>query len=299
MTRPTKKTTRRKGAGKKRAKAVDSKVEQKAEPSTLFEFYKIFPPDRPRHGYQTELCDPSCQRVSKINLQTTLATACAESYGKGDFIALEVGGASEGLAQGLALAYWLISVKPNKYGIPCRKAEQIAMSDEDHEHLNNLERVPVLVPISEEEENGAPEKEPGVLFKIDHEHGHSYRKDPMTDAIRAYKDSEEWRRLFSPDATQRRVCAGQMAAKYFDLMPDPQAGEGMKPTNYIRLRIAQGADRNEIINELTSRSGAFGLPLSKANTHWESVRRSDQIKRKKEREKEQKPAKAAKTKAKK
>ncbi len=326
------KTAKPEGTKAKRTKAgktpepepVTTLAEAKAmavKEDSLFEFYKIFPYGPPRGGMQpckTRLCDPPCQSVSKANLQTTLATVCADAYGEGDFIALRVGADSKGQSQGLPDAYWLIRVKPNKHGIPCRKAEQIALDDEDHAHLETLKRHPALILASEEDEQRergarATEEETGKLIEIegrpyivtrdelvkfDHEHGYSYHENPWAALFRDYAasrddiDPDEWRRLGDPYQLQRGTLAGQMAAKYFDLMPNPQAGEGMRPHDYIRLRMSQGADRDEIISELTDRAGPFRLPLSKATTFYNSVMRSEQMKRKKERERQKEQGQA-------
>jgi hypothetical protein len=270
-------------------------IERNAE-AVLFEFYRIIPRDNnPRSGVEPKICTPSCQRVSKTNLQATLAMICAEAYGEGDFIALEVGGASEEQAQGLPIAYWLIRVKPNKYGMPCREAKQIALDDKDHEGLSAMKRRPALIRASEEDEQrereaGAAEEETGLLVRIDHDQGYDYRYDPAIEAIRNYKkDDEAWQQLWEPDRAQRRMYAHIMVSSFFDLMPNPQAGEGMRPHDFIRLRMSDGAGREEIINDLTSRSGPFHLSEKQAKTAYNSVMRGKQQMRKKEKEKEKAP----------
>jgi hypothetical protein len=320
MNQKSKKTAKRDGAKKQASKPAEPEPEQKAESATLFEFYKIYPYGQPRGGMQsceTRLCDPPCQRVSKINLQIVLETTCAEAYAEGYFIALRVGADSKGQPQGLPDAFWLIRVKPNEHGLPCRKAEQIPLDNEDHEHLETLKRIPALIQVSPEDkqrerESIAPEEETGKLIEIegqpyivtrdelvkfDHQKGYDYQKNPWAALFREYKhssersdlDDAEWRRLGDPYQWQRGVLASQMAAKHFDLMPDPEFKDESLHEYVRRRKFGEDAPKKVIVAELVGK----GLKVDDADRTYRNAMRGPQKARNKEQRKQTSVAKKA------
>jgi hypothetical protein len=75
----------------------------------LFEFYAVLDDSitDTKNAPRFEPCDPPHQHATK----SKLGQVCAETYGAGNFVALEVGADAEGRPQGLPVSYWVIKFK--------------------------------------------------------------------------------------------------------------------------------------------------------------------------------------------
>lgn len=228
----------------------------------LFEFYKVLDnsiTETKSQSITTEPCDPRHQRTTARTLPK-----CAETYGVGNFVALEVGANSEGLPQGLPLSYWVIKVRPMKR----RAFREVCLTDNE---LRACRQVQFPVPASADDLErerasallaGETIPEGGQLFKF----------ESREFWAAGFDDNYRW---------QRHTEAAFVAERFLKSLPDPKVKE-LTPHQYVRKRKQEGARKKDIVTELMV--PPFCFDYEKAESQYRNSFRVVQKKKKNRRD---------------
>jgi len=213
----------------------------------LFEFYRSTDDSiiDMKGWYRVEPCDPPHQHATR----RTLAAICAESYGAGNFVALQVGMNAEGKPQGLPRSYWVIKVRHGRS--PAFK--EVFPSDAS---LKNRRQVQFFIPASEddkqrEREAGGTEEEGGKLIEIE---GRPYvvNRDELVKL-----EGHPFLSAFTLDGdvykVQRGGEASQVAAEFLNTLPDPS----ITLNQLIAMLKEDELSERKIIDSLVERRWEF------------------------------------------
>lgn len=208
-------------APEERAMAKAKPARKATTARKLFEFYGVIDKsivETKGDSYTVNRCDPPHQYATR----RTLPTICAESYGAGNFVALEVGVDSEGKPQGWARSYWVIKVR---HGIRRPTFKEVPPSDEE---LRNHRQWLMLYARREGEDIQLSEIE-----------SHPYYSAFTLDG--------------DVDKAQRGAEAGLVAALGLPTLPDPSITLNQLIKELKRAKLSD----QEIIDSLVDRRAEF------------------------------------------
>jgi hypothetical protein len=219
----------------------------------LFEFYRVLDnsiTDTKGEGHVVELCKLPHRRA----ITTRLSAICAQAYGAGSFVALEIAENFEGLP----LSYWVIKIK----SIERHSQKEVSLDDQQ---LRNYRQFYHLASTEDGEAltlDGGRPFWAAVMPKIANMNPDSWQR-----GAEAALASQHLKSLSDPEPKKRKVAR--------------RIGRKTDPINdWMREQRARGANKKDIVPDAMTK---FGLTQDQAESKYKNSQRSEQISRQRQR----------------